>query len=430
VRERGGSYVFCDTDSLAIVASKDGGLLACPGGQHRLPDGREAVKALSWPGVEEVRQRFAALNPYDREAVPGSVLKAEEENFDEDSGEQRELFCYAISAKRYVLYHLDSEGRPVIRKYSRHGLGHLLNPTDPDSREHDWIAEIWRYIIAADVLGETPPEPAWFVRPALGRVGINDPRTLELFKALNKDKPYAAQIKPQNFLLSAQVALLGHPPGTDPAKPFHLVAPYHADPSQWLKLRFTDRYGGKGYRVTVGDAIAQGVARVKTYTDVVAEYRRHREHKSLAPDGQPCSQATIGILQRRPVEALEVVYVGKETNRLEEVQHGLIEDEDEVMNEYFDPRNDSFVRFVVPVLKTMSRRSLVNLSGLDASTIKRIRAGKQRPHAKNRQRLREIAAQYAHTALGDVGERAPSGDFAAMNAYLQRFPVDGTGSAA
>ena len=264
-------------------------------------------------------------------------------------------YCYAISAKRYVLYNLDGDGRPVIRKYSRHGLGHLLNPTDPDSREHDWIEEIWHYIIAADVLGETPAEPAWFGRPALGRVGINDPRTLALFKALNKGKPYAAQVKPQNFLLSAQVAPFGHPPGIDPAKPFHLVAPYHADPRQWLKLRFTDRYSGKAYRVTVGDAVTQGVARVKTYADVVAEYRCHREHKSLAPDGQPCSQATVGLLQRRPVEALQVVYVGKETNRLEEVQHGLIEDEDEVMNEYPDPSNDPFLRFVVPVLKDIPR---------------------------------------------------------------------------
>jgi hypothetical protein len=130
------------------------------------------------------------------------------------------------------------------------------------------------------------------------------------------------------------------------------------------------------------------------------------------------------------VEVIRPVYVGKESNHHEEVEHLLIEDEDEVMNEYFDPRNDPFVRFVVPVLKTMSRRSIVTLSGLNASTVKRIRAGKQRPHTKNRQRLREIAAQYARTALGDVGERAPSGDFAAMNAYLQRFPVDGKGSAA
>ena len=214
--------MFCDTDSLAIVGNEDGGLLACPGGRHRLCDGREAVKALSWAEVEEVRQRFAALNPYEPDAVSGSVLKAEDENFDKVTGEQRELYCYAISAKRYVMYNLDADGRPVIRKYSRHGLGHLLNPSDPDSREHDWIEEIWHYIIAADVLGESPQAPSWFTRPALGRVGINDPRTLTLFAALNKGRPYAAQVKPQNFLLSAQVAPLGHPPGIDPLKPFHL----------------------------------------------------------------------------------------------------------------------------------------------------------------------------------------------------------------
>jgi hypothetical protein len=426
VRERGGSYVFCDTDSLAIVASKDGGLLACPGGEHRLPDGREAVNALSWAEVEGVRQSFAALNPYDPEAVPGSVLKAEDENFDEETGEQRELFCYAISAKRYVMYHLDEDGRPVIRKYSRHGLGHLLNPSDPDSREHDWIAEIWRYIIAADVLGQTPAEPAWFGRPALGRVGINDPRTLALFKALNKDKPYAAWVKPQNFLLSAQVAPLGHPPGIDPAKPFHLVAPYHADPSQWLKLRFTDRYSGKGYRVTVGDAVTQGVARVKTYGDVVDEYRCHREHKSLAPDGQPCSQATVGLLQRRPVEALEVAYVGKESNRLEDVEHGWIKDEDEVMTEYVDPSNDPFVRFVVPVLRDLQRDQLAALCELHPDSLKRVIAGR-RPRASTRERLTAIAVTHARETLVSHEAETPDSSLALLRRYVEVYgPRDRT----
>src|SRR5207245_1864709 len=48
VTDAGGSYLFCDTDSLCIVASKDGGLVPCPGGPHKLPDGQEAIKALSW----------------------------------------------------------------------------------------------------------------------------------------------------------------------------------------------------------------------------------------------------------------------------------------------------------------------------------------------------------------------------------------------
>ena len=147
---------------------------------------------------------------------------------------------------------------------------------------------------------------------------------------------------------------------------------------------------------------------------MVAEYRCHREHKSLAPDGQPCAQATVGLLQRRPVEALQVVYVGKESNRLEEVQHGLIEDEDEVMNEYPDPSNDPFVRFVVPVLRTMALSPLVKESGLNLSTIKRIRAGKQWPHARNRRALTELAVRHARAILASNGRDVPIEDSAVL----------------
>ena len=38
--------LVCDTDSMAIVASEDGGLVACNGGQQRAADGTEAIKAL------------------------------------------------------------------------------------------------------------------------------------------------------------------------------------------------------------------------------------------------------------------------------------------------------------------------------------------------------------------------------------------------
>jgi hypothetical protein len=197
-----------------------------------------------------------------------------------------------------------------------------------------------------------------------------------------------------------------------------LVAPYHSDPSQRLKLRFTDRYSGKGYRVTVGDAVTQGVARVKTYADVVAEYRCHREHKSLAPDGQPCSQATVGLLQRRPVKALQTVYVGKETNRLEEVQHGLIEDEDEVMNEYPDPSSDPFVLFVAPVLRGMPRERLVALSEIHADSVKRILAGRV-PRAKVRARLTAIAVEYAREILSSRGVALPNDSVAVLHRCLE-----------
>jgi hypothetical protein len=103
-----------DTDSMAIVATKSGGLVPCPGGRDRLEDGREAVKALSWADVNAVSEAFRALNPYDRSVVSASVLEIEKDNFDPKTKKQRQLWCVAISAKRYVLFLKDSRGEPIL----------------------------------------------------------------------------------------------------------------------------------------------------------------------------------------------------------------------------------------------------------------------------------------------------------------------------
>src|SRR5439155_15043949 len=46
VSDLGGTYAFCDTDSMAIVATRDGGLVECPGGPERCEGERAAIKAL------------------------------------------------------------------------------------------------------------------------------------------------------------------------------------------------------------------------------------------------------------------------------------------------------------------------------------------------------------------------------------------------
>jgi hypothetical protein len=43
----------------------------------------------------------------------------------------------------------------------QHGLGHLLNPTDPESESRDWISELWEYIVRTDALGQQAVEPKW-----------------------------------------------------------------------------------------------------------------------------------------------------------------------------------------------------------------------------------------------------------------------------
>jgi hypothetical protein len=88
VTHRQGSYVFSDTDSMAIVATESGGLIACGGGHHPLPDGSPAVRALSYAEVDEILERFANLSPYDPSLIE-SILKIEDVNYNETANGYR-----------------------------------------------------------------------------------------------------------------------------------------------------------------------------------------------------------------------------------------------------------------------------------------------------------------------------------------------------
>src|ERR1039458_5303760 len=206
-----------DTDSMAIVATENGGLIPCPSGSCRTGNRRAAIKALSWEEVDEITRRFATLNPYDRKIVPGSILKIEGDNFDPARRNQRQLYCFAISAKRYALFVKDARGTPtLLRKgvnndsdhLSEHGLGHLLNPTDPTSEDRKWIGQVWLRIIRSG-LGLRAKELAFEDAPAVGRVTVSSPAVKRPLSGLNEGKSYAAQIKPFNFLLTCQVKQFG-----------------------------------------------------------------------------------------------------------------------------------------------------------------------------------------------------------------------------
>jgi hypothetical protein len=173
---------------------------------------------------------FARLNPYDRTAVPHSILKLEDDNFDPKTGKQRQLWCLAISAKRYVLFLRDRYGEPeLLRKgvnngedgSSQHGLGHLLNPSDPTSEDRSWIAQAWLAIVRRSLGLATEPLP-FTDRVALGQITVSSPDVLRPLAKRNAGKPYPQQIKPFNFILSCRVAPLGHPIA-DPER-FHLIA--------------------------------------------------------------------------------------------------------------------------------------------------------------------------------------------------------------
>ena len=144
--------------------------------------------------MRNISERFAALNPYDRDAIPGSILKIEDDNFDPVSKKQRQLWCLAISAKRYALFLRDEKGVPTLLRegadnkedrWSEHGLGHLLNPSDPESEDREWIAQAWLNIIH-NALGLPKQKLGFEDPPAVGRVTVSSPAVMRPFAKLNE----------------------------------------------------------------------------------------------------------------------------------------------------------------------------------------------------------------------------------------------------
>ncbi len=195
-------------------------------------------------------------------------------------------------------------------------------------------------------------------------------------------------------MLAAHVRAFGHPSRVDPER-FQLIAPFEKDPSKWLDRPWTDRYSGKRYEITTrGYTGGIGVARVKSYGEVISEFRGHREDKSLAPEGSLCAPETCGLLRRRPVVVRDVKYIGKESNRLDDVEAKLVHAEGDVLSSFERPVD------LIYLLREIPTAELMVAMKRDRSTIKRWKAGQTRPRAQARSSLARLFQQSHHTSGG------------------------------
>jgi hypothetical protein len=382
VEAAGGSYVACDTDSLLVVSSREGGLVACPGGPYRLPDGGAAVRALSWGEVDTVRESINRLSPYARDAVP-SLLKVERENYPEDNGASgdiartflpdtrepasEELYGIATSSKRYVLYNRTETG-VSIRKASEHGLGLYRTPMERDPGWTcpwaRWVDTVWRRTIA-QVRGEDPgPCPGWFTLPAVSQTSVSTPNVAAPFARWNAARPYREQVRPFGFLLVGHADPLARP------VPGHVtpVAPYTSVPGEYLGASWFDRRDGSPLCVTTDERPSRGSIRLHTYRDVVREYRLHPESKSGHPDGRRGNRGSVGLLPRLHVRATWVRHIGKESNRLEEAEDGLDVLVDEGFTEFDDPAAEWTL--ITDRLRSVRIATLQRLTGIPERTLR------------------------------------------------------------
>jgi len=266
ISDEGGHYLFCDTDSLCIVASKHGGWVRCAEGPR--------IKELSWKDVDQIVERFESLNCYDRTKVPGSILKIEKVNF--DGSKQVELFGTVTSSKRYALYRYDSHGNIVTVDAKAHGLGYLYPPRviARDDPGKDWWFEAWHWVLEGEVARPRPPLE-WFDYPAMMQMTVSTPAILGMLKGFTR---------PFNFIHVPLLFPSLYPHGKDPSN-FGLIMPFSKDRDQWLNTEAIDTHSGKQYSIALLDPKGRTKkVEVKCYGNVLGAYKEHPEAKFLSQD--------------------------------------------------------------------------------------------------------------------------------------------------
>jgi DNA polymerase family B len=311
VQDKRGGYLFCDTDSLCIVGSENGGFIECPGGPVTR-NNRSGINALSLDEVQNIARRFRELNPYERSLVP-EILKIEDINFVDFNPNKpfRQLFGYAISAKRYALYSRIRNGIR-IEKASGHGLGYLFAPkarksNDEDEETPQWVFEAWEFLLRR-ALKLRPKDPKWLDLPAMMRMVVTTPN---VFKQRRPE-----WLGPFNFFLFPILSETfgGYPKGFDNSN-FVFITPYESDRRKWTRLLGVNLMDGESYQIAMQHSVNQDKVIPESLRILLSKYLGKPETKSLAPDGTPCNGATHGLLQRARITAGKLVPVGKETDR-------------------------------------------------------------------------------------------------------------------
>ena len=121
---------------------------------------------------------------------------------------------------------------------------------------------------------------------------------------------------------------------------------------------------------------------------MLREYEYHPEAKCADVSGATCSKQSLGLLGRRHVLIDGLEYIGKESNRIEEVgEQGA--DPATAYTKYVNSQRDEWATKILPRVKAMPLRELIKRSELPRSTLQAIRAGR-RPHSDNALSLRKL----------------------------------------
>jgi hypothetical protein len=321
-----GLFASANTDSATVLSTRDGALVACPGGTEQLNDGSAAVWAISWAALDAIRERFSPL---------GVELRLTPESF--EGGQRRQLHAVGVAGSRVILYTVGPSGRVVVKR-SEVALGDLRSPLGPGTspafvdESADWML--------SHVLDERPVAPAWFPLPATTELPMGTPA---------KVRSLGGNGSPYGFAMGARRARRAA--GVFGGEPVRLIAPVGDDPAfaRWVEVLSGEPIAVATPGRRQGGDTPQAVE-IASYGEELVRLVLHPGSKMLGPDGSMCKAGTKRLLTPRPVRVAAVHLVGKEGNRLEEVATGEVTDPDEVLIDYGD---DSWERLILPVGRAM-----------------------------------------------------------------------------
>jgi len=166
----------------------------------------------------------------------------------------RQLFGYAISAKRDALYsQTDKEIR--IEEASGHGLGYLFSPKerkkekDEDEETPQWVMDAWEFLLRKVLKRCEMAESTNLA--AMMRMVVATPN---VFKQLRPD-----WLGPFNFFLFPMLSETfgGYPAGSDKSS-FVFITPYESDRKKWSSLQSVNLVDGRTYQIAKQPTIKIG----------------------------------------------------------------------------------------------------------------------------------------------------------------------------
>jgi hypothetical protein len=356
VTNAGGTWLFCDTDSIAVVASPKGGTVYPKRPEEECKmDQREIapIPVLPHSAVLKIARRFRSLNPY---SFGGDLLKVEDVNYEDGNpktGSLRTVHGYAISAKRYALM----KGSKII-EVKGHGLGYLMSPASSD--EPDWMETAWQYDLRLDQVLWDGADPPWLDYPAMMKIPVSSPAVLGRLKGF---------CKPYDFVLAPILRRDKLDPEERAEKPI-LITRFNKHSDEWLDATYYNVRTGKKCHITVG-ARKRGRIPVKSYREILHQYLYHPECKFAGPDGRPCDPWTRGVLQRRHIIASDLKCCGKELKR--KLEQGPVDHETDFKVQVYASGRVTADPETLHALGDFSEREINKATGLSRRIIRRIR---------------------------------------------------------